>query len=235
MIRAEEGSKLRKEVLVDQQEVVGTVNFEVWDHPVLVLAEVWPSMAFAAQAVGCLDIKTWCKFESAKSKVEFTSTRLGSTLAELSLDELAKLYANQSTLSVLIQGGASLCNRLRDWASKSFPQAKALELIPDNDVANWDDTFLWKGELSHQSLGGVTSGTWLYRCSEPLSKAREGLDRNLGLILKPTHGGRALSKVTEVLVKERNPLESNNLLDPGIISLWVIAPSVFTKDGEKVM
>ena len=36
---------------MDQQEVVGTVNFEVWDHPVLVIAEVWPSMAFAAQAV----------------------------------------------------------------------------------------------------------------------------------------------------------------------------------------
>ena len=89
--------------------------------------------------------------------------------------------------------------------------------------------------MSHQALGGVTSGTWVYRCSELLLKAREGLDQNLGLILKPTHGGRALSKVTEAVIKERNPLEINNLLDPAIISLWVIAPSVFTKDGEKVM
>ena len=191
-------------------------------------------MAFAAQAVGCLDIKTWCKFESAKSKVEFMSTRLGSTLAESSLEELAKLYATQPTLSVLIQGGSNFCNRLHNWASKSFLLAKSLELIPDHDVASWDSTFLWKGELSHQSLGGVTSGTWLYRCSEPLLKAREGLDRNLGLILKPTHGGRALSKVTDALVKERDQLENNNLIEPEVVSLWVIALSVFTKNGEKL-
>ena len=211
------------------------VKFEAWHHPVLVVAEGWPSVAFAAQAVGCLDITTWCKFGSAKSKVEFTSTRLGSTLVESSLDELAELFSTQSTLTVLIQGGASFCDQIRIWTDKSFPHAKFLKLIPDNDVSSWDDTFLWKGELSHQALGGVTSGTWVYRCSEPLSKAREGLDQNLGLILKPTHGGRALSKVREAVLKERKPLVGNNLIDPAVILPWVISPSVFTQDEERVI
>ena len=231
----EGGDRLRKEVVVEQQEVLGTVEVEVWNHPVLVLAETWPSFAFAAQAVGCLDIKTWCKFGSAKSKVEFMSTRLGSTLAESSLEELVKLYANQPTLTVLIQGDATFCNRFRKWSCQRFPLAKTLELTLECDSNRWDETFLWKGSLSHRALGGVTSGTWLYRCSESLAEPRKGLTRNLGLLLKPTHGGRALSRTSDELVHGREPLKGNNLIQPGAISPWVIASSVFTKDGDQVI
>ena len=51
-------------VWVDHQEVMGFVKADPWDRPVLMFAEDWPSLAFAAEAIGCLDITTWCKFKS---------------------------------------------------------------------------------------------------------------------------------------------------------------------------
>ena len=65
---------------MDHQDVIGTVNPKVWQHLVLAFAEAWPNIPYTAQALGCLDITTRCVFRSAKSKVEFASTRLGSTL-----------------------------------------------------------------------------------------------------------------------------------------------------------
>ena len=79
---------------VGHQEVMGLVQVVPWVYPVLILAEQWPSMAFAAQALGCLDITTWCPFISAKSKVAFESTRLGSTLMNRPLEVVARQFVN---------------------------------------------------------------------------------------------------------------------------------------------
>ena len=98
------GSTAREDVTVDFQEVLGTLNVEPWTHPVLVIAEHWPSFTYAVQAVGSLDITTWCSFKMAKSKVEFLSMRLGTTLIDLSLGDLAKRFAPLLHLTVLIQG-----------------------------------------------------------------------------------------------------------------------------------
>ena len=146
----------RKEVVVDHQEVIGSLVCKSWSHPVLIVAEGWPSMSFAAQAVGYLDVTTWCKFEYAKSKVEYMSTRLGSTLTEMSLEKLAVCFASQPAVTVLIQGQAEFSNHFRGWADRELRNAKTLEVIPDTDLDRWDGTFLWKGNLSHQDLGGVT-------------------------------------------------------------------------------
>ena len=81
-----------------------------WSHPVLVIAEEWPSFTYAAQAAGCLDITTWCDFKTAKSKVEFLSTRLGSTLADYLLEAVAKQFTPVQYLIVLIQGSPSFSN-----------------------------------------------------------------------------------------------------------------------------
>ena len=215
--------------------MVGTVETIPWSFPVLVLAESWPSWSFAAQALGCVDITTWCRFVSAKSKVEFESTRLGSTLMSCSLKEVARKLTGQPGLTILIQGGASFANEHRRWAEKEFKKAKTLEFIPEGKEDGWDNTFLWKGNVSHQSLGGVTSGTWSYRCSEPLPEPRKGFARNLGLILNPVHGGRVESKVPLDLLRARKPLTSCNLVAPGVRSPWVKAPSVFTHDEEPVI
>jgi len=206
---------------VDHQEVTGIVKTEPWAHPVLVFAEDWPSLAFSAQAVGCLDITTWCHFKSGKSKVDFTSTRSGSSLSNASLEELAACYGNQHLVTVLIQGRAVFTNKYRTWAETSLTRAKTLELVPTCEVDGWDDTFLWKGDLSHQTSSGVTSGSWSYRCSEPLGDLRRGIDRNLGLLLKPTHGGRAISKIADELLAERRPLSESNLIGPGEVNPWV--------------
>ena len=110
---------MRKVVQVGHQEVTGTVTCEPWTHPVLILAEEWPSLAFAAQATGCLDITTWCSFKSGKSKVEFTLTRLGSTLTSVSLDILAARYAIQHGDTVLIQGCTAFANQMQSWVEGS--------------------------------------------------------------------------------------------------------------------
>ena len=165
----------------------------------LVFAEDWPSLAFAAQAIRCVDITTWCKFKFGKSKVEFTSTRLGSSLTGALLYSLAARYGNQHQVEVLIQGHANFAKRFSAWAKKTLIQAKTLELVPTCENGDWDSTFLWKGDLSHQALGGVTSGLWLYRCSEPVGDPKGGINQNLCLLLKPTHGGRAMSRVLDKL------------------------------------
>ena len=194
------------------QEVVGVVHTRAWSFPVLVLAEVWPSFSYAAQALGCLDITTWCHFESAKAKVEFTSTSLGKTLSEGSLAFLAMRFASQSSVTVLIQGSASFTNECRKWEEEQLKMAKTLEVIPEMDVDIHDNTFLWKGHLSHRELGGVTSGVWRYRCSEPLDDPQIGVKRNLGLVLNPTHGEGAMPKVPAELLLERAPLTGDNLV-----------------------
>ena len=70
----------RSPAVIKRCVVMGFVKAGPWSWLVLVLAEDWPSWAFSVQAIGCLDITTWCKFKSGKYKVEFTSTRLGSSL-----------------------------------------------------------------------------------------------------------------------------------------------------------
>ena len=90
-----------------------------------------------------------------------------------------------------------------------------LEIMASDDGNGWDNTFLWKMELAHQSLGGVTNGTWSVRCSELLIKPQEGLTRNLGLIFNPTHGSRAVSKVSSDLLDRRKPLTGSDLITPG--------------------
>ena len=116
-----------------------------------------------------------------------------------------------------------------------FNNAKSLEVIPKVNEQDWDSTFLWKGNLSHQALGGVTNGVWSYRSSEPLAEPCAGIRRNLGLILKPMHGGRAESKLSEQDLAIRRTLIGTNLIRPGEVALWVIAPSVFTRDEERVV
>ena len=156
-----------------------------WSSPVLLLAEVWPSLLYAVQALGCLDITTWYHFESAKAKVEFSSTRLGITFAEGLLYRLAKRFASQQNVTVLIQGSASFTNECCKWVEDKLKDAKTLEVIPEKDVGSFNNTFLWKGRLSHRELGGVTIGVWSYRCSEPLGYPRTEVNQNLGLVLKP--------------------------------------------------
>ena len=182
-------------VQVDHQEVIGTVQASVWQHPVLMFAEKWPSMAFAAQALGCLDITTWCNFSYAKSKVEFSSTRLGSTLSREPLVNLSKRFVKLQGVTVVIQGSTTFANQYQKWTEGNLQHAKTLEVIPKHDIARWDDTLLWKGDLRHQDLGGVTTGVWSYQCSESLADPKHSINRNLVLVLKPTHGGKALSRV----------------------------------------
>ena len=224
-----------KSVQVDHQEVTGIVRNLRWHHPVLILAEKWPSMSFAVQALGCLDITTWCKFSSAKSKVEFTSTRLGSTLSSDRLDRLSKRFACLQGVTLIIQGSASFTNFHRKWAEDNLKHAKTLEVIPRSDITNWDNTFLWKGEVRHQDVGGVTTGVWSYRCSEPLPDSDISIKRNLGLVMKPTHGGKALSLVPKEILASRVLLSGDNLVDPEVTSPWIKSPSVYSKEGELVM
>ena len=172
------GTHKRDTIHVGHQEVMGSVQLTPWSHPVLVIAEEWPSMAFAAHALGCLGITTWCSFLSAKSKVEFESTRLGSTLMRRPLPEVARPFAGQPGLTVLIQGGSSFVNEHRRWVENELKQAKTLEIIPEGEGEGWDETFMWKGKLSHQALGGVTSSSWLFCCYEPLAEPRKGLALN---------------------------------------------------------
>ena len=110
-----------------------------------------------------------------------------------------------------------------------------MELLSISEADGWDNTFLWKGRLSHQALGGVTNGSWMYRCSEPLGIPKKGVNRNLGLVLNPTHGDRPMSRVTSELLAERKPLVESNLIDPCDTTSWVVAPSVFTSGDEKVI
>ena len=167
--------------------------------------------------------------------MEFTSTRLGSTLTGLSLDSLGKRYCTQRQVTVLIQGAPHFTSHFREWSEKKLRQARTLELIPTDEVKDWDDTFLWKGDLSHQSLGGVISGSWSYRCSEPLEEPRRGVNQNLGLLLEPTHGGKALSKVLDEMLTDPNLLQGQNLIKPCETTPWVISPSVFTKENEMIL
>ena len=81
----------------------------------------------------------------------------------------------------------------------------------------------------------MTSGTWSLWCSEALDKPQEGLAPNLGLILNPTHGGRAELKVSPELLRICKPLTGFNLIDPGDHASWIKAPSVFTKGDELVI
>ena len=217
------------------QEVVGTLHVAPWSHPVLVIAEDWPSFSFAAQAAGCLDIFTWCLFKTAKSKVEFLSTRLGCTLVDLPLDEMVTRFARLPHLTVLIQGSPEFSNRSRIWVETSLNNAKTLEVVPASPTSVWDERFLWKGNLSHQALGGVTTGVWSYRSSEPLQEPSGGIQRNLGLVLKPIHGGRAESKFLEKDLLDMNPLLECNLIPPGDIAPWVKTPSVFLQGKEMVV
>ena len=136
---------------------------------------------------------------------------------------------------MLIQGCATFANKLRAWAEESLTQAKTLELIPTYEIGNWDITFLWKGDLLHQALGRVTSGSWLYWCSEPLGDPKNGTNQNLGLLLRPTHSGRAISRVSRKLLTEQRPLLESNLIEPCKTTLWVVAPSVFRSNDEKVI
>ena len=199
----------------------------------LMFAEVWPSLSFAAQAMGCLDITTWCKFKSGKSKVEFTSTRLGSSWTGDLFDSLAARYGNQHQVTVLIQGWGNFTKHVRVWSDENLTQAKTLEQT--DEIGDWDNTFLWKGDLSHQALGGVTTGSWSYRCSEPLGDPKDGIDRNLGLLFKLTHGGRAISRVPGELLIKRDPLREHHLIKPCKTNPWVVAPSVFAPNKEKVL
>ena len=114
---------------------------ESWIHPVVIFAEKWPSLAFAAQTVACLDITTWFEFKSGKSKVEFTSTRLGSTLTGALLDVLAKQYTNQQRVTVLIQGCVSFINQFCKWSEDVLNQVRSLELTPTGEIDDWDETF----------------------------------------------------------------------------------------------
>ena len=94
---------------------------------------------------------------------------------------------------------------------------------------------MWKGDLRHQDISGVTTGVWSYRCSESLPAPNRSINCNLDLVLKPTHGGRALSKVPEEILESREFLSGTKLVDPGVVAPWVKAQSVFTKDGEHVI
>ena len=152
------------------------VQVDPWIYPVLVLAEHWPSMSFVAQALGCLDITTWCSFLSTKSKVEFESTRLGSSLTTTRpLEEVGRRFCNQLGLTVLLQGGGPFVNHHRCWVESALKCPKTLEVMLDGDGNSWDSTFLWKMEFSHHSLGGITNGTWSARCSKPLDKPQDSL------------------------------------------------------------
>ena len=123
-------------IQVDHQEVTGTVRALIWQYPVLIFAEQWPSMSFAAQALGCLDITTWCKFSSAKSKVEFISTRLGSTLSREPLVNLLKRFVKLQRVTVIIQGSTTFTNQYREWSEVNLKHAKTLEVISKSDIAN---------------------------------------------------------------------------------------------------
>ena len=158
-------------------------------------------MSFAAQALGCLDITTWCKFSSAKSKVEFTSTRLGSILSREPLVNCLKWFAKLQGVTVIIQGSATFANQYCKWSEVNLQHAKTLENIPKSNIAKWDDTFLWKRNLRHQDIGGVTTGVWSYHCSESLSDPNRSINCNLDLVLKLTHGGKELSKVPEEILE----------------------------------
>ena len=119
------------------------------------------------------------------------------------------------------------------WSEMNLSQARTLELMPTDEIMDLDDTFLWKGGLSHQSLGSVTSGSWSYRCSEPLEEPGRGVNQNLGLLLKK--GGKALSKVSDVVLTNCNPLRGQNLIKPCKTVPWVVAPLVFTKEDGMVL
>ena len=133
----------------------------------------------------------------------------------------------------MIQGSVTFANQCQKWTEGNLQHAKTLEVIPKHDVAEWVDTFLWKGDLCHQDLGGVTTGVWSYRCSGSLADPKRSIDHNLDLVLKPTHGGKVFSRVPEETLWSRVLLSGKNLIDPKVVSPWVKAPSVFTtKDGE---
>ena len=123
-------------IQVDHQEVTGTVTALVWQHLVIIFAENWPSMSFAVHSLGCLDITTQCNFSSAKSKVEFTSTRLGSTVSSKPLVNLPRRSVGMHGVTVVIQGSSSFSNRHRKWAENNLPHAKTLEVIPKYDTSS---------------------------------------------------------------------------------------------------
>ena len=89
--------------------------------------------------------------------------------------------------------------------------------------------------MRHQDVGGVTTGTWSYQCSDPLPDSDISINWNLGLVMKPTHGGKVLSRVPAEILGSRVLLSGDNLVDPEVTSPWIKSPSVFSKDGELVM
>ncbi len=230
--------------VVDEEEDVFQVEFgEVAPAPytagtTFVFAQRWPSWAFTADALGLSDIVTCVDWNGAVGREEFRATSLGDTLTSLTVTKalIKAEVANLKRPLVFIQGDPSyldLCIRLFDNVDVGCICAS---------VRNLDGSFLsprsvrhipslhWRS-VSHKSMAGVTSGSWLF--GSTLNIAKHGglrlskMRRTLRHVLKTTERGTPLTDDSTSTFRALPVSRFTSRAPLGMKRFAVTAPSIF--------
>ena len=206
----EEGGKRRKLEL-------GYLPRYSLDCHALVIANGWPSWSFGLQGLGFKDITTKLIDPSLGLLSEFRCTDLGHSCLREGLNEWKN--ARDAEFIVFIQGNHAFFEN----TIKSYPWLEAASMI----YLCSDPTYHCAecSRISHQSVGGVTSGVWSYfmqRLPHVVIKPTKVI-RSLSDIINPVE---SLDSSTDKQSNSTPVLGGNDSIPFGTKNVWVEAPWV---------
>ena len=212
--------------VVGYQEEIGSVN--PWPNAVhtVVLAEGWPSWAFALDGLGCNGITTYARFTDAKAREEFKVTALGKT--RVSLDHLKRDWRSRKEPPwVFVQGGLLFRREMLDMM-EGLGIGGLVEIgkAGEDRSKHWG----WEQEISHRQVGGVTTGKWFAGATASLGKRIHfsKLRRVVRHILNSTNPGKLLTSTSLAIAAKAGAILPLERAPAGLPRVKVHAPNCIT-------
>ena len=203
----------------------------------VVIAERWPSWMFALHSAGAKDIAVY---------VGHPSPSLRGILAQCGLD-FRSLFTWASTFRavqkaryVWIQGSKEFLHQISQELDKARRCGVIIEVVDTSlkgKVTSSDLNLEGATILSHQQVGGITSGRWVVRMDPTLQPYkltdRLPLKRALEDILCPTVSGQVYQPPPDRRLWGRNIKKTfpGQLLPPHDHLVTVVAPGTFSPTG----
>ena len=210
-----EEEKLSETSTVDS----GVLQLVDWGSASIVIAEHWPSWAFALQALGCSELYTVVE-SMDRFVLDLGATSIGDSLNDL--DQLDNVMSSVNRPNVFMQGSAEFTNRMRVRFSTQAPSWASLTcVVPRHDAHLRKTQSLFSRTVSHKSVGGVTNGQWTVYSTVRTKLPVTAVRRTLKHVLSSTEGA------SDQLLPNDTPLLGTDRVQVGVERKVVRTPSVF--------
>ena len=217
----EENIKLPRDMVVER----GKMQFDSLNYHVLVLAEGWPSWAFAIVGLKFESVAILTEGAGLSTMLELEETAISQWLSKTSYQDWLEEHKDHDKL-LLAQGTSAFLDGVE---------------IPDID----DDSFVyifacsgptWRAEehitLSHEQVGGVTNGKFaiIARGAElNANRLSSNVRRRLRHVMDPVNTGSPRSLLESLSTVS---LTENDLVPFGSTSVKCHVPTVFGVDRK---